>query len=128
MGHGPGRVRGQPDAAPRSAAVRPALPGRGRGPRLETVVRPGKPHRRAGPRRYPARRRRPDLPGFAGGGDLLPDDAAPGVRRGRDVAVLLPDQPGPGAPFVAIPAFVSRAFRHNGIYVGAASRAADPAA
>src|SRR5437667_8616583 len=33
-----------------------------------------------------------------------------------------------GAPFVAIPAFVSRAFRHNGIYVGAASRAADPAA
>jgi hypothetical protein len=26
-----------------------------------------------------------------------------------------------GAPFVAIPAFVSRAFRHNGIYVGAAS-------
>jgi 4,5-dihydroxyphthalate decarboxylase len=32
-----------------------------------------------------------------------------------------------GAPFVAIPAFVSRAFRHNGIYVGAASGAADPA-
>ena len=32
-----------------------------------------------------------------------------------------------GAPFVAIPAFVSRAFRHNGIYVGAASRAVDPA-
>jgi len=31
------------------------------------------------------------------------------------------------APFVAIPAFVSRAFRHNGIYVGAASRAVDPA-
>ena len=28
-----------------------------------------------------------------------------------------------GAPFVAIPAFVSRAFRHNGIYVGAASGA-----
>ena len=32
-----------------------------------------------------------------------------------------------GAPFVAIPAFVSRAFRHNGIYVGAASEAVDPA-
>ena len=32
-----------------------------------------------------------------------------------------------GAPFTAIPAFVSRAFRHNGIYVGAASRADDPA-
>jgi 4,5-dihydroxyphthalate decarboxylase len=32
-----------------------------------------------------------------------------------------------GAPFVAIPAFVSRAFRHNGIYVGAASGAVDPA-
>ena len=31
------------------------------------------------------------------------------------------------APFVAIPAFVSRAFRHNGIYVGAASRVTDPA-
>jgi len=32
-----------------------------------------------------------------------------------------------GAPFVAIPAFVSRAFRHNGIYVGAASRVTTPA-
>jgi 4,5-dihydroxyphthalate decarboxylase len=32
-----------------------------------------------------------------------------------------------GAPFVAIPAFVSRAFRHNGIYVGAASEAVEPA-
>ena len=32
-----------------------------------------------------------------------------------------------GAPFTAIPAFVSRAFRHNGIYVGAASRTDDPA-
>jgi 4,5-dihydroxyphthalate decarboxylase len=32
-----------------------------------------------------------------------------------------------GAPFVAIPAFVSRAFRHNGIYVGAASGVSDPA-
>jgi len=31
------------------------------------------------------------------------------------------------APFAAIPAFVSRAFRHNGIYVGAASEAVDPA-
>ena len=31
------------------------------------------------------------------------------------------------APFVAIPAFVSRAFRHNGIYVGAAGKAVDPA-
>jgi ABC-type nitrate/sulfonate/bicarbonate transport system substrate-binding protein len=31
-----------------------------------------------------------------------------------------------GAPFVAIPAFVSRAFRHNGIYVGAAGRARTP--
>jgi hypothetical protein len=29
------------------------------------------------------------------------------------------------APFVAIPAFVSRAFRHNGIYAGAASRVTD---
>ena len=32
-----------------------------------------------------------------------------------------------GAPFVAIPAFVSRAFRHNGIYVGPASRNSTPA-
>jgi 4,5-dihydroxyphthalate decarboxylase len=32
-----------------------------------------------------------------------------------------------GAPFVAIPAFVSRAFRHNGIYVGAASQISAPA-
>ena len=32
-----------------------------------------------------------------------------------------------GAPFVAIPAFVSRSFRHNGIYVGAASGVIDPA-
>src|SRR5439155_3066665 len=32
-----------------------------------------------------------------------------------------------GAPFAAIPAFVSRAFRHNGIYGGAASGAVDPA-
>src|SRR5512142_2813992 len=31
------------------------------------------------------------------------------------------------APFVAIPAFVSRSFRHNGIYVGAASRVSAPA-
>lgn len=28
---------------------------------------------------------------------------------------------------MAIPAFVSRAFRHNGIYVGAAGGAVDPA-
>jgi len=32
-----------------------------------------------------------------------------------------------GAPFVAIPAFVSRAFRHHGIYVGAASGIIAPA-
>ena len=31
------------------------------------------------------------------------------------------------APFTAIPAFVSRAFRHNGIYAGPACRATDPA-
>jgi len=32
-----------------------------------------------------------------------------------------------GAPFVAIPAFVSRAFRHHGVYVGAASGITAPA-
>ena len=32
-----------------------------------------------------------------------------------------------GAPFVAIPAFVSRSFRHNGIYVSPASGITDPA-
>jgi 4,5-dihydroxyphthalate decarboxylase len=32
-----------------------------------------------------------------------------------------------GAPFVAIPAFVSRAFRHNGIYVRAGSGISTPA-
>jgi 4,5-dihydroxyphthalate decarboxylase len=38
------------------------------------------------------------------------------------------DAAGPeGPPFVAIPAFVSRAFRHNGIYVGPASPATRPA-
>ena len=40
-GHGPGRVRGQPDAASRSAAVPAALPGRGGRSRLGPVVRAG---------------------------------------------------------------------------------------
>ena len=62
----------------------------------EPGLRSLRPDLGAGPRGHPARGGRPDLAGAARGGDVLPDDAAPGVRRGRDVAVLLPDQPGDG--------------------------------
>ena len=48
-----------------------------------------RPHPRARGGHGPPRRDRPDLPAAAGRGDVLPDAPAPGVRRRRDVAVLL---------------------------------------
>ena len=66
----------------------------------------------------PARRHRADLPAAAGRGDLLPDDAAPRVRGRGDVAVVVRASrcTATRAPFVALPVFTSRMFRHGGIY------------
>ena len=87
-----------------------------------------RPHARADRRLGGCRRHRPHLPQPAGGRDLLPHAALPRVRLLRDVALVLLRVAAFGRPpFIAIPVFPSRYFRHSCIFVSAKSGIRQPA-
>ena len=86
-----------------------------------------RPDARVAGRARAAGRHRRRVSRHAGGGDVLPDAASSRVRRGRDVAVVVHGIAVPRVqPFVAIPVFPSRFFRHSSIYVSTAAGIASP--